>query len=135
MRSGNLLAERLKESIGADILIEDGVIAAAVQEERFSRIKHDASFPRAAAAWCLGRAAGPVDAVVYYEKPLLKFERILATAAAVAPRGFRAFAAAMPVWLREKLFLDRHIRKGLDHAYRKRLVYVEHHESHAATMC
>ena len=89
----------------AAVLLEDGAIVAAAQEERFSRVKHDARFPRQAAAWCLRQARGPLDAVVYYEKPLLKFQRILETSLAVAPRGFRAFAAAIPDWLHHKLWL------------------------------
>ena len=80
----------------AAVLVEDGAIVAAAQEERFSRVKHDARFPRGAARYCLSQAHGPIDAVVYYEKPLLKFERILTTAMAVAPLGFRSFAAALP---------------------------------------
>ena len=87
------------------VLLEDGKIVAAVQEERFSRKKHDARFPHGAVAWCLQQAGGPLDAVVYYEKPLLKFERILSTALTIAPRGFKAFAAAMPDWLHHKLWL------------------------------
>lgn len=119
----------------AAVLLEDGEIVAAVQEERFSRIKHDASFPRSAAAWCLTQAHGPIDAVVYYEKPLLKFERILATAAAVAPRGFRAFAAAMPGWLHEKLWLPGVIEDelralGCDAVP---VHFAGHHEAHAAS--
>ena len=119
----------------AAVLLEDGIIAAAAQEERFSRRKHDASFPRQAAAWCLTQAHGPLDAVVYYEKPLLKFERILTTAAAVAPRGFRAFAAAIPDWLQHKLWLPGVIEDEV-----KALgcgpvpVYFSgHHEAHAAS--
>lgn len=119
----------------AAALLEDGAIVAAVQEERFSRVKHDAGFPRGAAAWCLGRAAGPVDAVVYYEKPLLKFERILSTAAAVAPRGFRAFAAAMPVWLRERLWMPGLIEDELRAlgCGEVPVYFSGHHEAHAAS--
>ncbi|MGC4071937.1 MAG: carbamoyltransferase N-terminal domain-containing protein [Nibricoccus sp.] len=119
----------------AAALIEDGVIVAAAQEERFTRIKHDASFPRAATKYCLSQATGPLDAVVYYEKPLLKFERILSTAFAVAPRGFRAFAAAIPGWLREKLWLRSVIADELT-ALGQRDVPVHfsgHHEAHAAS--
>jgi carbamoyltransferase len=119
----------------AAVLLEDGAIVAAAQEERFSRRKHDSSFPRHAAAWCLTQAHGPVDAVVYYEKPLLKFERILTTSLAVAPRGFRAFVAAMPDWLQHKLWLPGVIEDEL-----KALgcgpvpVYFSgHHEAHAAS--
>jgi len=119
----------------AAVLLEDGVIVAAAQEERFSRIKHDASFPRHAAKWCLTQARGPLDAAVYYEKPLLKFERILATALAVAPRGFGAFAAAMPDWLHHKLWLPGVIEDELA-ALGCGTVPVHfsgHHEAHAAS--
>jgi carbamoyltransferase len=119
----------------AAVLLEDGVIVAAAQEERFSRIKHDASFPRAATAWCLSQARGPVDAVVYYEKPILKFQRILETAVAVAPRGFRAFAAALPGWLNEKLWLPGVIEEELAAlgCGRVPVHFAGHHEAHAAS--
>ncbi len=119
----------------AAALVEDGAIVAAVQEERFSRLKHDARFPRQSAAWCLSRASGTVDAVVYYEKPLLKFERILSTAAAVAPRGFRAFAAAMPVWLRERLWMPGLIEDELRAlgCPDVPVYFCGHHEAHAAS--
>ncbi len=119
----------------AAVLLEDGVIVAAAQEERFSRIKHDASFPRHAAAWCLTQAQGPLDAVVYYEKPLLKFERILTTALAVAPRGFRAFAAAMPDWLHQKLWLPGDIEDELSAlgCGPVPVFFSGHHEAHAAS--
>ena len=119
----------------AAVLLEDGVIIAAAQEERFTRIKHDASFPRAAAAWCLSQAHGPLDAVVYYEKPLLKFQRILDTALAVAPRGFRAFAAAMPGWLNEKLWLPGVIEDELTRLGCRPVPvhFAGHHEAHAAS--
>ena len=119
----------------AAVLLEDGIIAAAVQEERFSRIKHDASFPRAAAAWCLTQARGPVDAVVYYEKPLLKFQRILETSVAVAPRGFRGFVAALPGWLHEKLWLPGVIEDELAglSCGRVPVHFAGHHEAHAAS--
>jgi carbamoyltransferase len=119
----------------AAVLLEDGVIVAAAQEERFSRIKHDPAFPRAASAWCVSQAHGPVDAVVYYEKPLLKFERILATALAVAPRGFRAFAAAIPDWLQHKLWLPGLIEDELQKltGARPPVYFSSHHEAHAAS--
>jgi carbamoyltransferase len=119
----------------AAVLLEDGTIAAAAQEERFSRIKHDPSFPRAAAAWCLSRASGPLDAIIYYEKPLLKFERILATSLAVAPRGFRAFATAMPDWLQRKLWLPGLIEDELEQlgAGKVPVHFAGHHEAHAAS--
>jgi len=119
----------------AAVLLEDGGIVAAAQEERFSRIKHDASFPRHAVSWCLTQAHGPIDAVVYYEKPLLKFERILTTALAVAPRGFRAFAAAMPDWVNHKLWLPGVIEDELSAlGCRPGPVHFSgHHEAHAAS--
>jgi carbamoyltransferase len=107
---------------------------AAAQEERFTRKKGDASFPSHAITYCL-RAAGvsPEDlaAVAFYDKPLLKFERILETYLGVVPRGVRSFLMAGPLWLKEKLFLDRQIREEV--GYRGRLLYAEHHESHAAS--
>jgi carbamoyltransferase len=119
----------------AAVLLEDGVIVAAAQEERFSRIKHDSAFPRAAAAWCLTQAGGPPDVVVYYEKPLLKFERILASSLTVAPRGFRAFAAALPGWLNEKLWLPGVIEDQLGAlgCGRVPVHFAGHHEAHAAS--
>jgi carbamoyltransferase len=119
----------------AAALLEDGVIVAAVQEERFSRVKHDAAFPRRAAAWCLAQAHGRLEAVVYYEKPLLKFERILTTALAVAPRGFRAFAAAMPDWLHHKLWLPARIEQELRALGCAPVpgYFCGHHEAHAAS--
>src|SRR6187200_3358182 len=91
----------------AAALIEDGRIVAAAQEERFTRKKHDPAFPHHALAWCLSEAGvtlNDVDHVVFYDKPFLKFERLLGTYLAVAPRGFRSFKMAIPLWLREKLF-------------------------------
>jgi len=91
----------------AAALVSDGHVVAAAQEERFTRRKHDASYPKNAIEYCLREAnteLSQLDAVVFYEKPFLKFERLLETYLAVAPRGFRQFLMAMPVWLREKLF-------------------------------
>lgn len=120
----------------AAALLEDGVPRAAVQEERFSRIKHDPGFPHQALRYCLEQASGPIDAFVYYEKPLLKFERILRTAFAVAPGGFRAFTAAMPIWLRHKLWIPLEIENTLRSAgidARGKIHFARHHESHAAS--
>ncbi|MEE9521501.1 MAG: carbamoyltransferase, partial [candidate division NC10 bacterium] len=118
----------------AACLVKDGEILAAAQEERFTRKKGDASFPSHAITYCL-RAAGvsPEDlaAVAFYDKPLLKFERILETYLGVVPRGVRSFLMAGPLWLKEKLFLDRQIQEEV--GYRGRLLYAEHHESHAAS--
>src|SRR5260370_30421451 len=91
----------------AAALIEDGQILCAAQEERFTRKKHDAQFPRLAIEFCLEQAGHPlseIDYVVFYDKPFLKFERLLETYLAFAPRGFKSFRTSMPVWLREKLF-------------------------------
>src|SRR5216683_823213 len=100
----------------AAALIRDGEIVAAAQEERFSRKKHDARFPTHALAYCLregGIALGEVTEVVFYDKPLLKFGRLLETYLAYAPRGRRSFVAAMPIWLKEKLYFKTLLRKEL----------------------
>src|SRR5579872_266338 len=120
----------------AAALVVDGRIVAAAQEERFSRIKHDDRFPAHAVAYCLaaaGLAAADLDFVGFYDKPLLKFERMLETYLAYAPRGFRSFLHAMPIWLRQKLYLPRQLNQGLSGEYRRRFVFAEHHESHAAS--
>lgn len=120
----------------AAALVVDGEIVAAAQEERFTRKKHDEGFPTNAIDYCL-REAGLrpelLDYVGFYDKPLLKFERLLETYLAYAPRGFRSFLTAMPVWLKQKLYLPREMRKGLRNGYQKRFVFAEHHESHAAS--
>ncbi|MCX6614837.1 MAG: carbamoyltransferase [Acidobacteria bacterium] len=125
----------------AAALISDGEIVAAAQEERFSRKKHDARFPHHAVAYCLGAAGVPLDGldyVVFYDKPFLKFERLLETYLAFAPQGLRSFRMAMPLWIREKLFqrklLVEELRRhdaGFDG--RSRLLFAEHHLSHAAS--
>lgn len=125
----------------AAALVEDGRIVAAAQEERFSRRKHDARFPRHAAAYCLEAARGglaDVDYVVFYDKPFLKFERLLETYLAFAPRGFGSFRLALPVWLKEKLFQKTLLRNELrvfDPAFDadRKLLFAEHHQSHAAS--
>lgn len=120
----------------AAALVVDGKIVAAAQEERFTRKKHDESFPLQAIEYCL-REAGltpeQLDHVAFYEKPFLKFERLLETHLALSPSGFRAFLEAMPRWLHHKLHLPREIRKGLGGRYGRRIVFPEHHESHAAS--
>ncbi len=120
----------------AAALLVDGRIVAAAQEERFSRVKHDSGFPKHAVDYCL-REAGlkpeGIDHVVFYEKPFLKFERLLETYLGVAPLGFRSFSMALPLWVHEKLRLPEQIAKGLGGTYRRRLVFPEHHESHAAS--
>lgn len=120
----------------AAALVVDGRIVAAAQEERFSRRKHDERFPARAVEYCLrhaGLGAGDLDYVAFYDKPLLKFERLLETYLAFAPRGLRSFALAMPVWLKEKLHLRRALGRQLGPASRARLVFAEHHTSHAAS--
>ncbi len=120
----------------AAVLLEDGHIAAAVQEERLTRIKHDPAFPTQAIRHCLERCPGEIDAVVYYEKPIVKFERILTTAFAVAPRGFGAFAAAIPAWVRRKLWVPAAIEgelQRLGHDVSARIHFATHHGSHAAS--
>jgi carbamoyltransferase len=120
----------------AAALVVDGKIVAAAQEERFTRIKHDHAFPSNAIAYCLQEAGlkpGELDYVGFYDKPFLKFERILETYLAFAPVGFRSFLKAMPLWMRQKLHLPREIRRELAGEYRRRIVFTEHHESHAAS--
>jgi carbamoyltransferase len=120
----------------AAAIVVDGEIVAAAQEERFTRKKHDEGFPEHAIAYCLDEAGlGPdqIDYVGFYEKPYLTFERLLETYLAFAPSGFRSFVRALPVWMREKLHIPRRIRRGLGGAYSKRIVFTEHHESHAAS--
>ncbi len=124
----------------AAALISDGEIVAAAQEERFTRKKHDSGFPRQAVEFCLRQAGtrlAGVDRVVFYDKPFLKFERLLETYLAFAPRGVRSFRMAMPLWVREKLFqrelLGGELRR-LDEGFSpKRLLFAEHHLSHAAS--
>ena len=120
----------------AAAVVSDGRIVAAAEEERFSRRKHDDSFPSRAVAFCLesaGIQANGLDAVVFYEKPLVKFERLLETTLAFAPRGFRSFLAAMPRWLQTKLHLPREIDRGLEGSYDGPIFFTTHHESHAAS--
>ena len=120
----------------AAALICDGKICAAAQEERFTRKKHDASFPENAIDYCLreaGISISDIDYVAFYEKPLLKFERLLETYLAYAPAGFASFRQVIPAWIADKLFLTRKIRKALGENYQGPLVYPEHHESHAAS--
>jgi carbamoyltransferase len=118
----------------AACLLRDGVIVAAAQEERFTRRKGDASLPKHAAAYCLkegGVRASDLAYVGFYDKPLLKFRRILDTYLGVAPRGLASFMASAPLWIREKLHLERRIREGLQ--YSGPILFAEHHESHAAS--
>jgi carbamoyltransferase len=124
----------------AAALVEDGRIVAAAQEERFTRKKHDASFPHNAIAYCLdatGAKLSEIDHVAFYDKPFLKFERLLETYIALAPRGFRSFQMAIPLWLKEKLFQKSLLRKKLkefdEDVGPDKLLFTEHHLSHAAS--
>jgi carbamoyltransferase len=120
----------------AAALVVDGAIVAAAQEERFTRRKHDSAFPTQAVAYCLheaGLALTEVDYVTFYDKPLLKFDRLLETYLAFAPSGFASFRTAIPVWIKEKLFQDRELRRALGGQYKRRFVYAAHHISHAAS--
>jgi carbamoyltransferase len=125
----------------AAALIEDGRVVAAAQEERFTRKKQDSDFPELAVAYCLEEAGiglDDVDFVAFYDKPFLKFERLLETYVAYAPRGFRSFSMAIPIWLKEKLFQKDLLRKRFaafapDFDWKTKLLFAEHHQSHAAS--
>lgn len=126
----------------AACLLQDGRIIAAAQEERFTRTKHDARFPDQAIAYCLAEAGiipEQIDQVVFYEKPFLKFERLLETYLAFAPRGFRSFALSMPAWIKDKLFQKSVLTQALSNAlgetidWQSRLLFSQHHLSHAAS--
>ncbi len=125
----------------AAALVDDGRIVAAAQEERFTRRKHDDSFPRHAIGYCLeeaGISLDEVDFVAFYDKPFIKFERLLETYIAFAPRGFSSFRLALPLWLKEKLFQKSLLKKKLKEIvpgfdWEKRLLFAEHHQSHAAS--
>jgi len=118
----------------AACLLRDGEIVAAVQEERFTRKKHDSNFPKYSIGWCMkeaGITAGDLDYVVFYDKPFVKFERILETSLSYAPAGIRQFIQAMPLWLKQKLWIPELIKKELN--YHGKILFSEHHESHAAS--
>jgi len=118
----------------AACLVRDGEILAAASEERFTRKKGDAAFPARAVEFCLktaGIQSKDLDHVAFYDKPLLKFERILETYIGVAPRGFGSFLAAGPLWIKDKLYIDRELHDSL--GYEGKILYAEHHESHAAS--
>ena len=124
----------------AAALVRDGEIVAAAQEERFTRKKHDAGFPSHAVSYCLeaeGVTLKDVDYVVFYDKPFLKFERLLESYLAVAPRGLRSFQMSIPLWIRQKLFqkslLQRKLRTYGEFEWERRLLFTEHHLSHAAS--
>ena len=119
----------------AALVVEDRIVAAA-QEERFSRKKHDPRFPKLAIEYCLKEAGlrpDDLDYIAFYEKPLVKFERLLETYLAYVPKGFPSFRMAIPVWMREKLHMKRTILSELQGAKKARLVFTDHHESHAAS--
>ena len=125
----------------AAAIVRDGEIVAAAQEERFTRKKHDANFPANALRYCVqeaGVAFSDIDFVTFYEKPFLKFERLLETYLAFAPKGFGSFRMAMPLWLKEKLFqksllVDLLRAEAPDIDWEGKLRFTEHHESHAAS--
>ena len=120
----------------AAAIVIDGEIVAAAQEERFTRKKHDHEFPVNAIQYCLRQAdlaAKDLDYVGFYDKPFTKFERLLETYLAFVPGGYRSFRQAMPLWLKQKLYVPREIRQGLRNEYGGRFVFTEHHESHAAS--
>ena len=126
----------------AAALVVDGDIIAAAQEERFTCKKHDPSFPENAIAYCLHEAGvelAVVDYVVFYDKPLVKFNRLLETYLAYAPSGFKSFIAAMPIWFKKNLFLKRTLKKelmALSYLEEKQLpalLFIEHHQAHAAS--
>jgi len=126
----------------AAALIRNGEIVTAAQEERFTRKKQDAAFPAQAIAWCLqdaGIKLSDLGCIVFYDKPLVKFERLLETYLAYAPRGFRSFLSAMPVWLKEKLYLKSVLKKELaalaqcKQSDLPQLLFTEHHQAHAAS--
>ena len=124
----------------AAALVINGEIKAAAQEERFTRKKHDPGFPSHAAQFCIDEAGikpEDIDFVVFYDKPLVKFERLLETYLATAPFGFRSFMTAMPIWLKEKLFLKRTLKQELEKLkltnIQEKLLFTEHHQSHAAS--
>ncbi|MCI0692997.1 carbamoyltransferase [candidate division KSB1 bacterium] len=118
----------------AACLVRDGEIIAAAQEERFTRKKHDFSFPTSAIRYCLQEGqidASQLDYVAFYDKPFIKFERLLTTYLAYAPRGLKSFIMAMPLWLKSKLWMKEYIKKEL--SYEGKIIFPEHHESHAAS--
>jgi carbamoyltransferase len=118
----------------AACLVKDGEILAAAQEERFTRKKHDYNFPENAIRYCLDYAnisGSDLDYVAFYDKPFIKFERLLESYLAYAPSGIMSFWKAMPVWIKQKLWISDLIKKEL--GYKGKIIYPEHHESHAAS--
>ena len=134
MKQINILGISCFYHDSAAALVRDGEVIAAAQEERFTRKKHDSNFPVNAINFCLGQgniAARDLDFVIFYDKPLIKFERILETALTYAPSGIRQFILGMPLWLKQKIWIPEIIRKELK--YRGKILFCEHHESHAAS--
>ena len=126
----------------AACLIKDGIIIAAAQEERFTREKHDSSFPHKAIQYCIKEAnisGNQIDYITFYDKPFLKFERLIETYLAFAPKGFKSFAMSMPLWVKDKLFQKNTIINELNELFgksidwNKKLLFSEHHLSHAAS--
>src|SRR5881396_977776 len=120
----------------AAALVRDGDIVAAVQEERFTREKHDHHFPARAIAYCLEEGnlkPEDLDYVVFYDKPITKFERLLETYLAYAPSGLGSFSKALPLWLKKKLYTQRNIRRGINGHLNSPILFTDHHESHAAS--
>ena len=118
----------------ASCLLRDGLIVGAAQEERFSRKKHDPRFPAKAIKYCLeegGIAVQDLDYVVFYDKPILTFDRLLMSYLSVAPKGLRSWLEAIPPWLGKKLHVPKVIRREI--GYEKEVLFTEHHESHAAS--
>ncbi len=116
-------------------MLKDGKIISAAQEERFTRKKHDATYPENAIGFCLGKAGitpSDLDIVAFYDKPWVKFERILETYLAYAPKGIRSFFMALPLWIKDKLWMRDYIYKRLD-GFEGKMIFPEHHESHAAS--
>jgi carbamoyltransferase len=141
-KASNILGISAYYHDSAAALLKDGEVAAAVQQERFSRKKHDAAFPAEAIRYCLeaeNLTLGELDRIVFYDKPLIKFERLLETYLSYAPNGFRSFVAAMPIWLKEKLYLKSVLKKELAQIGNCKpkelppLLFAEHHQSHAAS--
>src|SRR6185436_20772449 len=120
----------------AACLVSDGKVVAAAQEERFTREKYDAAFPSRAVEYCLANAgltADRLDYVAFYDKPFVKFDRLLETYLSYAPQGFESFRRSMPLWLKKKLFIRRTIRKEMGPGFKAPVLFLDHHESHAAS--
>ena len=126
----------------AACMVKDGELIAAAQEERFTRLKHDQKFPSNAINYCIKEsniASSEIDYIVFYDKPFLKFERLIETYLAFAPRGFKSFSASMPSWIKDKLFQKSNIIKEINNLlgqkedWGKKLLFSEHHLSHAAS--